>query len=103
MVALNAWCVPYKNGVLLRVFIQPNASQTKIVGEYRADADCRLKISVACPPVEGAANEALLKFLKKRLRVTNSQLEILRGLTSRQKDITIAGVAVDQVVALVRP
>lgn len=102
MVVPSVWCVPYKSGVLLRVFVQPNASQTKIVGEYRSGADCRLKISIACPPVDGAANEALLKFLKKLLRVTNSQFEIIRGVSSRQKDIAIAGVAVDQVIALVR-
>ena len=50
-------------GIRLRVRVQPRASRTELAGRY-GDA---LKIRLAAPPVDGAANEALVRFLAERL------------------------------------
>ena len=47
------------SGVELSLLVQPRASRTRVVGEH----DGRLKVAVASPPVDGAANDALLEFL----------------------------------------
>lgn len=51
----------------------------------------RLRIRLAAPPVDGKANDALIRFLAKRWRLPKSALEISSGATSRNKIITIHG------------
>ena len=79
------WIQSSAKGISLRLKIQPQASHTQIVG-LQGDP-LRLKIRVAAPPVEGKANEELLQFLKKLLKLPISQIKILRGETSASKDI----------------
>ena len=57
------------------------------------DANARqaLSVHVASPPVEGAANTALIKVLSKTLRVPKSAISIVSGETSRNKRLSIAG------------
>lgn len=74
--------------VRLRVRVQPRASRTEIVGEH----DGALRIRVAAPPVDGAANDALVKFLAKRLGVAQSALTVASGGTGRTKLIAISGI-----------
>jgi uncharacterized protein len=81
-----------RDGVLLKLWIQPGASKTKVAGPHGD----RLKIQVAAPPVEGAANEELLRFLKKTLGVPLSNLELVRGASSRQKDVFCRGIQADE-------
>jgi hypothetical protein len=78
-----------KTGTLIRVFVQPKASKSEVVGVYEGATGepARLKVRVAAPPVEGAANEELLRFLKKILRVTGARFVLERGDSSRQKDV----------------
>ena len=87
-----SWVQESKGGIVLRLQIQPKASKTEVTGLYGEPP--RLKIRVAAPPVEGEANEELLRFLKKALKVTMAQLEILRGDSSKQKDVFCAGITV---------
>jgi uncharacterized protein (TIGR00251 family) len=54
--------------------------------------DGSLKIRLTAPPVDGAANEALVKFLAGAFSVGRSQVEILSGHTSRDKRIRISGI-----------
>ncbi len=72
---------------VLVVRIQPRASKNGIV----IQSDGSLKIRLTAPPVDGAANEALVKFLAEILGVGRSQIEIISGHTSREKRIRISG------------
>lgn len=67
--------------VTFKCRIQPGASRSAIAGTY-ADA---LKISICAPPIEGRANEELIKFLSKRLEIPRASVSIISGETSRTK------------------
>ena len=82
---------PYRDGVKLEVHLQPKAHRSEIVGLHGG----ALKIRIQAPPVEGKANEALLKFLAKVLGLPRKRLQILSGLTSRRKSIYISQVDLD--------
>jgi uncharacterized protein (TIGR00251 family) len=62
--------------------------------------DGSLKIRLTAPPVDGAANEALVKFLSDTLSVSKSQVEIVSGHTSREKRVKIIGMSEDDVIPL---
>ena len=83
------WAKPHeikgKFGTLLSLYIQPGASKTAVRGLYQD----RLKLSVQSPPVDGAANEAVIEFLSKSLKISKSKFHLLSGETSRQKNIWI--------------
>lgn len=84
------------DGLLLKVQVQPKASRTEVVGPHGEPP--RLKIRVAAPPVEGEANEELLRFLKKKVRVAGATFELLRGATGKSKDIRCLGVPAETLV-----
>lgn len=75
------------NGIYLAVKLQPRASRNSILGLHGAE----LKISVTAPPVDSAANAALLDFLAQSLEVRPAQLQLVRGQTSRHKTILVSG------------
>ncbi|HKZ32364.1 MAG TPA: DUF167 domain-containing protein [Vicinamibacteria bacterium] len=74
-------------GVTLRVRVKPRASRDAIGGEQEG----ALVVRLSAPPVEGAANDALQRFLGKTLGIAPSAVQILKGLTGRQKLVAIAG------------
>ena len=76
---------------LLSVDVVPRAGNTSIAQL----ADGRIQIRVVAPPVDGAANAALLQFLADILDVPRSRLEIVSGALSRRKRVFVAGVASD--------
>jgi uncharacterized protein len=82
-----------ESGAALAVHVVPHASKNEIKGRH-GDA---IKIRLTAPPVEGAANEALIAFLAERLGVPNRQLEIISGATSRDKLVVIVGLTPDEV------
>ena len=82
-----------KDGVILRVQVQPRASRDEVVGPH-GDG---LKIRITAAPVAGATNKHLLKFLAKKLRVARSQISITSGATSRAKSIAIEGISAEEV------
>ncbi len=71
----------------LKIYLQPRASKNQIVGPYRDG----IKVKVSSPPVEGKANEELLRFLSKEWKIPLSHIEILRGQRSREKILRIMG------------
>ena len=77
------------------VYVQPGASKTQIAGMH----DGLIKVRVAAPPVEGAANQALVEFVAKRLRIPKSRVRVVSGLTSRRKVLEIEGVSQDAIAA----
>lgn len=62
-------------------------------------ADGTVRIRLAAPPVDGAANAALLRFLAETLEIPRSRLAIVSGATSRRKRVVIEGAAPDAVAA----
>ena len=60
-------------------------------------------IRVAAPPVEGAANDALIAFLADALHISKRAIRIVSGESSRQKRVAIAGVTAEQISQLSRP
>nr|WP_259371861.1 DUF167 domain-containing protein [Caldimonas mangrovi] len=63
----------------------PNAKRTEIVGLH----DGALRVRLQAPPVDGKANEALLRWLAERLGVGRASLQVLRGQTSRRKAVLV--------------
>lgn len=72
----------------LIVQVQPRASRSEVAGRY-GDA---VKIRLAAPPVDGAANEELVRFVAELLKVPKSAVTITAGLTAKRKTLEIAGV-----------
>ena len=91
------WISEQSSGVLVRFYIQPKASRSEVCGEHGEGPSARLKIRIAAPPVDGAANEELIRFLKKITGVPSSRLHLVRGETSRSKDVLFQGMSVDEI------
>lgn len=87
------------DGVTINVRVQPGAKRSRVLGIH-GDA---LKIAVAAPPVDGKANEALIGFLAELLGVRQSNIEVVRGATSRQKTILIRGGMSEDIAARFEP
>ena len=77
----------HADGVTIAIRLQPRASRMEI-GELTGN---ELKIKVTAPPVDSAANEALVQFLAKVLGCPRNQVELIRGQTSRSKVVRIHG------------
>jgi hypothetical protein len=75
------------------VKVIPRASKNQIAG-IEGDA---IKIRLNAPPVEGKANDALIKFLADVLGVSRAQIEIVTGQTSRRKVVRVLGVTAQEV------
>jgi uncharacterized protein (TIGR00251 family) len=77
---------------ILKVYLQPKSSKNEVVGPYRDG----IKVKVTAPPVEGKANEALIRFLAKGFGISPSCIEIIKGLHSREKTLRISGTILDK-------
>ena len=82
------------NGLLLAVRIQPRASRTELAGILGAE----LKIKVTAPPVDSAANEALVAFLADTLDLPKRAVTLIRGQTSRHKVLRLEGLTLQEAV-----
>ncbi len=71
--------------LILQVYVQPRASRDEISGWH----DRGLKIRLKAPPVDGAANKQLIKFLARLFKVPASRIQLLKGESSRQKTLAI--------------
>jgi uncharacterized protein len=81
------------------VRVVPRASKTAIAGEH----DGALKVRVAAPPVEGAANDALIKFLAKELGVPARGVEIMSGHASKTKVVRVVGASAEKLESISKP
>jgi len=88
-VALPAWLRPQADGLLLAVKLQPRASANAVCGPLGDE----LRIKVTAPPVDAAANEALLRLLADVLDCPRSRIALVRGHTSRHKTILLQGLS----------
>ncbi len=80
-----------EDSITLSLHIQPGAKKSGIAGLH-GDA---LKIRLAAPPIEGRANEALLKYMARLFDVPLRQIVLLQGEQSRHKVVSIKGSQVD--------
>lgn len=93
--ALPSYLKPHPDGVCLSLKVQPRASRNEIgdaIGE-------ELKLKVTAPPVDSAANEAVLRFLAEILDCPRGSVQLLRGNTSRHKQILLRGLSAEAVAA----
>lgn len=88
-----------KGGVVVTVHVQPKAGRTACVGIHGE----RLKIRLAAPPVEGAANRELLRFLADQLSLPTAAVHIESGERSRLKRIRLEGTTAVHVTARLIP
>lgn len=86
-------------GVEIDVRVIPRASKTQLAG----DRDGRLVVRLAAPPVEGAANDALIKFFSELLDVPRRAVRLVSGERGRNKRIAVAGIAADVARARLLP
>lgn len=84
-----------KDGAVLTVRVQPKASKTECVGVH-GDA---VKIRVAAPPVDGAANDELVRYLAGLLSIPSSMVCIQSGASGRQKRVLLRGATAQLVAA----
>jgi len=73
--------------IVLVLHVQPGAKRTEVSGLHGK----ALKIRLAAPPIEGRANEALLRFIAEKFDVPQREVELLRGGQSRHKMVKVTG------------
>lgn len=83
-----------KDGVRIPVYVAPRASRTQITGFHEG----AVKIRLAAPPVDGAANDELTQFLAKFFGAPKTSVSIVGGQTSKRKIVLIAGLSADEAV-----
>ena len=85
--------------IYIKVHANPKSSKNQIVG-WKEDV---LYIKITAPPVEGAANESIVKFLAKELGVKKNQVSLERGDKSREKRFVISGVTEEYIKNRLKP
>lgn len=81
----HSWYRWQSDALILNVRVQPGARKNEFAGLL----DERLKIRLAAPPVDGKANQALVKFIASACGVSVRQVSLLAGQTSRSKRVCI--------------
>ena len=94
------WLKQTPNVITLNLHCQPGAKLTKVVGLH----DGCLKISLQAPALENKANELLLAWLSKQLKVPQKQIQFISGQNSRQKRVEIwSPISVNQIIEALKP
>jgi uncharacterized protein (TIGR00251 family) len=86
------------DAITFAVRVVPRASRSGVAGMY----DGALRVRVAAPPVEGAANEELSRFLARALGVAPSAVEITSGHASKNKRVRVHGADRTRLLALLQ-
>jgi uncharacterized protein (TIGR00251 family) len=85
-----------RHGLLtFKARVVPRASVSGIVGEH----DGALRVRIAAPPVDNAANEELIRVLARAFKVSRSAVEIAAGHTSKLKQVSVAGIGPEALAA----
>lgn len=80
-----------EGSLILTVLVVPRASKSQIVGEH----DGALRVRIAAPPVDGAANDELVRLLAKEFKVPRKAVSVISGHTARLKQVSVEGVSPD--------
>lgn len=91
---MTAWLKEFEAGVEIALYVAPRASRTRVIGEH----DGRLKVQIAAPPVDGAANKEITKLLAATLGVSRGSVTIVAGDASKRKTVRVEGVILRQAV-----
>lgn len=82
-----------ENGIMIKIKAVPNSSKNEICGLY----DDALKVKIKAPAVENKANEELIKFFSKLLKIPKSSIILKSGDTSKLKTLYINGCTIDKI------
>jgi uncharacterized protein (TIGR00251 family) len=91
--ALPSFLESAADGTRIRLKVQPRAARTGFAGV----AGDELRLRVTAPPVDAAANEAVLEFLAETLGCRRGSVQLLRGQTSRHKIVAVTGLDAETV------
>lgn len=86
------------DSVTFTIKVLPRSSRNEFAGEQEG----MLRVKLTAPPVEGAANKALIEFLSGKLKVAKSRITILTGETGRTKTVRVAGIKKEDLASLTR-
>ncbi len=84
----NSFIRKHADGVLLDIKVTPNGGRNSVDGVHNN----RLKIRIQAPPEDGKANEEIIKFFAKLFGCRKAEVEIVKGLQSREKTVLVSGV-----------
>lgn len=93
----NAGGADLNDSITFTIRVVPRASKSEIVGEV----DGSLKVRISAPPVDGAANEEVIKVLAQVFGVAKSNVSIVSGKTSKTKRVRVVGATPEQLRQLV--
>lgn len=85
--------------LLLLLHIQPKSSKSRVAGLF----DGCLKLAIQAPPVDGRANEEVLRFLAELLALPRRQLSLVSGARGRRKQVAVSGIEVGQLRQRLQP
>ena len=86
-----------ENSLIIKLKISPNASKNEIINK-----DGEIKVKVTAQPIENKANKALIEFLSKSLKIAKSNIEIVKGETSKEKTLLFKNISSDKIVEIKR-
>ena len=86
------------NSVSFSVRVIPQSSKSEIVGEH----DGAMKVKLKAPPVDGAANDEMIRLLAKELGVSRSEVEITSGQTSKTKRVRIGNTNTSRIRSILK-
>ncbi len=85
----KAFIIDTKEGVILKLYVQPRAKKERFCGTYGD----RLKLAVKAPPVDGKANKAVINFLSKFFNIPKSEICLKSGTASKRKNFLLNGIS----------
>jgi uncharacterized protein (TIGR00251 family) len=94
---MKSWLKNHEKGSLLLLHIQPGASKTELVGEHGD----RLKVKIKAQPRDGEANAAVIDYFSEILKIPKKQIFLIRGESSRQKDLLVE-LSADKLIILLQ-
>lgn len=86
-----------EGGIVVAVKVQPNSSKDRVIGEYGD----KIKIAVTVAPEKGKANKAVIKLFAKWLGIKSSDIQVISGETSRDKELFIRNIIEEDLYKLV--
>ena len=97
----KSWCSDLRGGVRLAVQISPNAKRSEVIGIL----EDVLKIRLQAQPIEGKANEALVRFIAESLGVPRSAVVITHGLSNKRKllEVSMRDLTAEVVMKILMP
>ncbi|MDR1391373.1 MAG: DUF167 domain-containing protein [Holosporales bacterium] len=94
---LNRFFRELNSGIEFSIYLTPGASRTSFTDIIQAEEGIKLKVSVSAKPVNNQANEALVIFISDIFKTAKSNILIKKGAKSRNKQIFISGLKIQNI------